>query len=70
MTQNDRFKKFLQNPEIREQLIMTDSQIDELSLFSETGDKLLEVIKATILGTEGADSIDSCARKINQFLKK
>jgi hypothetical protein len=69
MTKNDVFKRFLKNPDVREQLEMTDAQVNKLDLYQPTGDKLLEVIKTAILGTEGTDSIDFSARRINQFLK-
>ncbi|MEX1013569.1 MAG: hypothetical protein WDZ80_00215 [Candidatus Paceibacterota bacterium] len=70
MNQNQIFKKFLQNPVLKEKLSMSKSQIDKLDLFAITEDKLLEVIKTVILYTENGDSIDLSSRRINQLFKK
>jgi hypothetical protein len=70
MNRNEIFKKFLNNPELRKKVSLNEKQLGKLDLFSNTENKLLEVIKTTILHTENGDTIDLSARRINQFFKK
>lgn len=70
MLKNDIFKKFLQNPELKEKTGLTDKQIEKIDLFSYTEDKVLEVIKTAILHSENGDDVDLTARKVNQLFKK
>ena len=70
MYKNEIFRKFLQNPLIKEQLEMNDHQLQSLDLHSPSPNRLIDVIKTTILHLDGDLSIDVVARKINQSFKR
>lgn len=69
MLKNEIFKKFLQNPVLKEKLGIEDKQVEKIDLFTNTENKVLEVIKTAILHSEDGD-VDLTARKINQLFKK
>lgn len=70
MNKNEIYRKFLQNPLIKEQLGMNDHQLQSLDLHSPSPNRLIDVIKTTILHLDGDLSIDVVARKINQSFKR
>lgn len=70
MNKNQIFKKFLQNPGIKEKLNLSDEQVNNLDLYSKTEEPLIEVIKTAILYMEDDQSVDRVSRKINQLFKK
>ncbi len=70
MNKNEIFRKFMQNPLIKEKTGLTELQLQSISLFNDTPNRLIDVIKTTILNLESDQSIDSVARKINQSFKR
>lgn len=70
MNKNEIFRKFLQNPHMRDQIDFSEKQIDSMTLYNETSNKLIEVIRITIIHLDEAQSTDVIARKVNQFLKQ
>jgi|TARA_R110002050_G_scaffold254172_2_gene392627 hypothetical protein len=70
MNKNEIFRKFLQNPMIKEKVQMNDHQLKSLDLHSSSPSRLLDVIKTTILHLDGDQSVDTVARKINQSFKR
>jgi len=70
MNKNEIFRKFMQNPLIKEKVDLTDKQLMSIDLFNETPNRLIDVIKTTILHLESDQSIDLVARKINQSFKR
>lgn len=70
MNRNEIFKKFLLNPQLKEQIDLNEKQIASMTLYTDTSNKLIEVIKTTIMHLEDTQSIDTVARKVNQFFKQ
>lgn len=70
MNKNEIFTKFLQNPLIKEKVDLTDKQLKSINLYSNSPNRLVDVIKTTILHLDGDQSIDVVARKINQSFKR
>lgn len=70
MIKNDVFRKFMQNPEIKNHLDLTDSQLKRIDLYANSPNRLIDVIKTTILSLEDDQSNDVIARKINQSFKR
>lgn len=70
MNKNEIFRKFMQNPLIKEKVDLTDKQLQSIDLFNETPNRLIDVIKTTILHLESEQSVDLVARKINQSFKR
>ena len=70
MIKNEIFTKFLQNPLLKEKVKMTDKQLNSLSLYSDSPNRLIDVIKTTILNLDCDQSTDAVARKINQSFKR
>jgi len=70
MNKNEIFRKFMQNPLIKEKVDLTDKQLMSIDLFNETPNRLIDVIKTTILHLESDQSVDLVARKINQSFKR
>lgn len=70
MNKNEIFKKFLQNPLIKEKVDLTEEQICSINLYSNSPNRLIDVIKTTVLNLEDDQSIDVVARKINQSFKR
>jgi hypothetical protein len=70
MIKNEIFTKFLQNPLLKEKVKMTDKQLNSLNLYSDSPNRLIDVIKTTILNLDCDQSTDAIARKINQSFKR
>jgi hypothetical protein len=70
MNKNEIFTKFLQNPLIKEKVDLTDKQLKSINLYSNSPNRLVDVIKTTILHLDSDQSIDVVARKINQSFKR
>jgi hypothetical protein len=70
MNKNEIFTKFLQNPLIKEKVDLTDKQLKSINLYSNSSNRLIDVIKTTILHLDSDQSIDVVARKINQSFKR
>lgn len=69
MNKNEIFKKFMQNPLMKENAGLTDAQLTAIDLCSETPSRLINVVKTTILNLENEQTVDVVARKINQSFK-
>lgn len=69
MLKNEIFKKFLANAELQEFVDLDKNKLMNLDLSGFNENKLLEVIKNTILFTDNPEDIDSTARRINQYFK-
>lgn len=70
MNKNEVFQKFLQNPLLREKTGLSENKLKSMNLSSPSSDRLIDVIKSTILHLEDSESIDTVARKINQSFKR
>ncbi len=70
MNKNEVFQKFLQNPLLKEKTGLSESRLETMNLSSPSSDRLIDVIKTTILHLEGSESVDTVARKINQSFKR
>lgn len=70
MNKNEIFTKFLQNPLIKEKIDLTDKQLKSINLYSNSPNRLIDVIKTTILHLDSDLSTDVVARKINQSFKR
>ena len=70
MNKNEAFQKFLQNPLLREKTGLSESRLKTMNLSSPSSDRLINVIKTTILHLEDSESVDTVARKINQSFKR
>lgn len=70
MNKNEIFTKFLQNPLIREKVDLTEKQLQSINLYSNSPNRLIDVIKTTILHLDSDQSTDVVARKINQSFKR
>jgi signal-transduction protein with cAMP-binding, CBS, and nucleotidyltransferase domain len=70
MNKNELFRRFIENPLIKEKIEITDDQIHQLDLHSHSSIRLVEVIKTTILHLDKDQSVDSVARRINLTFKK
>lgn len=68
MNKNEIFTKFLQNPLMKEKVDLSESQLNSLNLYSETSNRLIDVIKTTIINLEEGETI--VARKIQQSFKR
>ena len=70
MIKNVLFRKFMQNPQIKEYVDLSDSQLKKIDLQTSSPNRLVDVIKTTILNLEDDQSNDVIARKINQSFKR
>lgn len=70
MNKNEVFQKFLQNPLLKEKTGLSESRLKTMNLSSPSSDRLIDVIKTTILHLEDSESVDTVARKINQSFKR
>lgn len=70
MNKNEIFAKFLQNPMIQEKTNLTEEQLSSMNLYSNSSDRLIDVIKTAIIHLEPDQSYDIVARKINQSFKR
>ena len=70
MNKNEIFAKFLQNPLIKEKTNLTEKQLNSINLYSNSPNRLIDVIKTTILHLDDDLSTDVVARRINQYFKK
>ncbi len=70
MNKNEVFQKFLQNPLLREKTGLSESRLKTMNLSTPSSDRLINVIKTTILHLEDSESVDTVARKINQSFKR
>ena len=70
MNKNEVFRKFIQNPLLKEKVEINESRLKTMVLSTPCSDRLIDVIKTTILHLDDTDSVDLVARKINQSFKK
>lgn len=70
MNKNEIFRKFLENPLINEYVDLTEEQIHSIDLRSNSTNRLIDVLKTTILHLDSDQSTDIVARKINQSFKR
>jgi hypothetical protein len=70
MNKNEVFQKFLQNPLLKEKTGLSETRLKTMNLSSSSSDRLIDVIKTTILHLEDSESVDTVARKINQSFKR
>lgn len=70
MNKNEIFAKFLQNPMINEKVDLTEEQLRSMNLYSSSSNRLIDVIRTTIIHLDHDQSIDTVARKINQSFKR
>lgn len=70
MNKNEVFQKFLQNPLFKEKTGFSEAKLKSMNLSSPSSDRLIDVIKTTILHLEDNESVDIVARKINQSFKR
>jgi len=70
MNKNEIFRKFMENPQIRDKVDLSESQLKKIDLYTESPNRLIDVIKTTIINLESDQSIDIIARKINQSFKR
>lgn len=68
MIKNDIFRKFIENPQIKEYI--DDSKLKKVDLYTKSPNRLIDVLKTTILSLEDNQSNDVIARKINQSFKR
>ena len=69
MNKNEIFRKFLDNPFLQEKVNLTESQLKTIDLHSTSPNRLIDVIKTTIIHYEIGQSTDLVARKILQSFK-
>lgn len=70
MNKNDVFRKFIQNPILKEKVDLSDTKLKSMDLSTPCSDRLIDVIKTTILNLDDPESVDLVARKINQSFKR
>lgn len=70
MNKNEIFRNFLKNPLIKNYLDYSDKQFQSMNLQSNSPNRLIDVIKTTILNLEDDENVDLVARKINQSFKR
>lgn len=70
MNKNEIFRKFLQNPLILEKVDLTKKQLESLDLYTNSPNRLIDVIKTTVLHLDSDQTTDVVARKINQSFKR
>jgi len=70
MNKNVVFRNFLKNPIINEKYNLSDYQLKSIDLYKPSPNRLIDVLKTTILNLGDEQDIDSVARKINQSFKR
>jgi hypothetical protein len=70
MNKNEVFRNFLNNPLIKNYLDYSDKQLQSMNLQSNSPNRLIDVIKTTIINLDEEQSVDLVARKINQSFKR
>lgn len=70
MNKNDVFRKFIQNPLLKEKVDLSEAKLKSMDLSTPCSERLIDVVKTTILNLDDLDSVDSVARKINQSFKR
>jgi hypothetical protein len=70
MNKNEVFRNFLKNPLIKDYLDYSDKQLQAMNLQSNSPNRLIDVIKTTIINLEDEETVDLVARKINQSFKR
>ena len=70
MNRNEIFSKFLQNPYLKENVDLNEEQLKSLKLNMPSPNRLIDIIKTTILNLGHNQSPDVIARKINQSFKR
>jgi hypothetical protein len=69
MNKNEVFRNFLKNPIIKEKMNL-DYKLNSLDLYSPSPNRLIDVIKTTILNLDDEQDKDTVARKINLSFKR
>lgn len=70
MNKNEVFRNFLKNPAIKGKVNLPDYKIKSLDLYSPSPNRLIDVIKTTILNLDDEKDKDTVARKINLSFKR
>jgi hypothetical protein len=70
MNKNEVFRKFIQNPLLKEKIELTENQLKLMDLSTPCSNRLIDVIKTTIINLDDTESVDLVARKINQSFKR
>lgn len=70
MNKNEIFKRFIENPLIKEKIDITNDQIMDMDLHTPSSNKLVNVIRTTIIHLDKDQSVDLIARRINLTFKK
>lgn len=70
MNKNEIFRRFLENPLIKEKVNLTDKELSSLDLYTSSPNRLIDVIKTAILHLDEDQSSEVVARKINQSFKR
>ncbi len=70
MNKNDVFRNFLKNPITNEKYKISEFHLKSIDLYQPSPNRLIDVIKTTILNLEHENDIDAVARKINQSFKR
>jgi hypothetical protein len=70
MNKNEIFRKFLDNPLLKEKTNLTEKQLNSIDLHTCSPNRLIDVIKTTIIHFESDQSTDLVARKILQSFKR
>ena len=70
MNKNEVFRKFIQNPLLKEKVELKENQLKSMDLNTPCSNRLIDVIKTTIINLDDTESVDLVARKINQSFKR
>jgi hypothetical protein len=70
MNKNEVFRKFVQNPLLKEKVELTENQLKSMDLSTPCSNRLIDVIKTAIINLDDTESVDLVARKINQSFKR
>jgi hypothetical protein len=70
MTKEELLKEFLLDDLVEQKGYMTKEEVNQLKFIDQSEIKLIQIIKAAILGKEKEESTDSMIRKLNNALNK
>ncbi len=70
MNKEELLKEFLMDDLVEEKGYMTKEEVAKLKYIDHSDSKLIQVLKAAILGKNNDDSVGIVVRKLNQVLNK
>ncbi len=70
MTKEELLREFLMDDLVEQKGYMTKEEVTKLKFIDHSESKLINTLKAAILGKDKGDSIDTMVRKLNQTLNK